>query len=150
MVLRNFSLHLDEEETVSHDLDHQFDPQLDPQEDQPSQPESHGHPCGNLFGCGVEQGTGVFREDIKDAAVTKRSADRLLHMNEMDRERLDGFLSARGRSRRRLMRASSFMGALAGIGPWFTKLARAADAVEAGTSSGSHLRRRKTTKAAFM
>jgi len=130
---------------VSHDLDRQFDPQLDPQEEQHSRPESHGHACGNLFGCGVEQGTGVFREDIKGAAVTKRSADRLLHMDEMDQERLDGFLTARGQSRRRLMRASSFMGALAGIGPWFTKLARAADAVEAaaGTPLASEAAQKK-------
>ena len=81
------------------------------------------HHCGNLFGCGEAQGTGVLREDIKDAAFTRRSADRLLHMDEMNQEQLDGYLSARGQSRRRLLRASSFMGALAGIGPWFNKLA---------------------------
>ncbi len=46
----------------------------------------------------------------------------------MNQEQLDGFLTARGRSRRRLAaRRSGFMGALAGIGPWFTKLARATD-----------------------
>ncbi len=49
------------------------------------------HCCGNLFGCGDEKGTGVIREDIKDAAVTRRIADRLLHMDEMDQEQLDGF-----------------------------------------------------------
>jgi acetamidase/formamidase len=83
------------------------------------------HACGNLFGCGEEKGTGIVREDIKDAAVTRRSSDRLLHMDELHQENLDGFLSARGRSRRSLLRASSFMGALAAIGPWFGKLARA-------------------------
>jgi acetamidase/formamidase len=88
----------------------------------PSQ-HSHHHHCGNLFGCGDEQGTGVLREDIKDAAVTSRASDRLLHMDEFNQEHLDDFLSARGRSRRNLLRASSFMGALAAVGPWFSELA---------------------------
>jgi len=93
------------------------------QEVQPSQP---AHQCGNLFGCGEEQGTGVLREDIKDAAFTARASDRLLHMDEVNQEQLDGFLSARGRSRRSLLRASSFMGVLAAVGPWFTELAAGA------------------------
>jgi hypothetical protein len=120
---------------VSHDLD--------PQQDQHSQPQPHAHACGNLFGCGEEKGTGVLREDIKDAAFTKRAADRLLHMDEMNQERLDGFLTARGRSRRRLLRASSFMSALAGIGPWFNKLAHAADALDRGTAPGSAAAQKK-------
>src|SRR5258708_4197180 len=89
------------------------------QEDPAPQP----HRCGNLFGCGEEQGTGVVREDIKEAAYTHRSSDRLLHMDEMDQETLDSYLSARARSRRKLLRASSFMGVLAAVGPWFAKLA---------------------------
>ena len=116
-------------------------PQNDPQQDQDQQPQSHQHVCGNLFGCGEEQGTGVFREDIKDAAFSKPAADRMLHMEEINQEQVDGFLTARGQFRRRLLRASSFMGALAGIGPWlgkpwFTKLADAADALggRAGTA----------------
>jgi len=43
----------------------------------------------------------------------KRASDRLLHMDEMDQENLDGYLTSRGRSRRKLLRASSFMGVLA-------------------------------------
>lgn len=86
-------------------------------------PPHHPHQCGNLFGCGDEQGTGVLREDIKDAALTRRSSDRLLHMDEMDQQVLDGYLTARGRSRRKLLRASSFMGLLAAVGPSFSKLA---------------------------
>jgi acetamidase/formamidase len=89
------------------------------------------HDCGNLFGCGDEKGTGVIREDIKDAAVDKRAADRLTHMDEMDQERLDGFLTARGRLRRRLLRASSFMAALAAVGPRFARLAHAAEPANA-------------------
>jgi len=100
----------------------------------------HSHDCGNLFGCGDEKGTGVIREDIKDAAFGKRAKDRLLHMDQVNQERLDGFLTARGRLRRQLLRASSFMGALAAIGPQFGKLARAADdgnPTPAGASSGN-------------
>jgi acetamidase/formamidase len=83
------------------------------------------------------QGTGVFREDIKDAAVTPTATDCLLRTEEINQEQLDGFLTARGRSRRRLLRASSFMGALAGIGPWFTKVARAADSLEYTSEANS-------------
>ena len=88
---------------------------------------THHHDCSNLFGCGDEKGTGILREDIKDAAFTRRAADRLLHMDEVDQEQLDGYLSARGRSRRTLLRASSFMGALAAVAPWFGRLSHAED-----------------------
>jgi len=96
----------------------------------------HHHECGGLFGCGDEKGTGVLREDIKDAAFQKRSADRLLHMDEVDQEMLDTYLSARGRSRRSLMRASSFMGLLAAVGPWFGKSARAQAPAGTGSQRG--------------
>jgi len=85
------------------------------------------HHCGNLFGCGDEKGTGVLREDIAAAAFTKRATDRLLHMDEVDPENLDGYLSVRGHSRRALLRVSSFLGVLAAVGPWFGKLAIAAE-----------------------
>jgi acetamidase/formamidase len=86
-----------------------------------------GHACGGLFGCGDEKGIGIVREDIKDGAFDARAADRLLHMDQVEQERLDGFLTTRGRARRQLLRASSFMGALAAVGPWFGKLAQAAE-----------------------
>lgn len=111
----------------------------DSEQNQDNLPQPLPHYCGNLFGCGEEKGTGVFREDIKDAAFNKSSADRLLHMDEMNQEQLDGYLTARGRSRRRLLRASSFMGVLAGIGPWFSKIAHAANALggEGGSRANS-------------
>ena len=100
-----------------------------------------GHDCGGLFGCGDEKGTGVIREDIKDGALDRRTADRLLHMDEVDQERFDGFLTTRGRTRRQLLQASSFMSALAAAGPWFGKLAQAAEsgdrALAAGGSGGA-------------
>jgi acetamidase/formamidase len=98
-------------------------------EDQDHDPEHRlapHHYCGNLFGCGDEKGTGVLREDITAAASSKRATDRLLHMDEVDQENLDGYLTVRGRSRRTLLRASSFLGVLAVVGPWFSKLASAA------------------------
>src|SRR5262245_49718777 len=85
----------------------------------------HHHDCGNLFGCGDEKGTGIIREDIKDAAFDKRASDRLLHMGEVDQETFDGYLSVRGRNRRKFLVASSFMGALAGGEPWLSRLGRA-------------------------
>jgi acetamidase/formamidase len=85
----------------------------------------HHHACANLFGCGDEKGTGIIREDIKDAAFNSRASDRLLHMDEVDQETFDGYLSARGQWRRKFLQASSFMGALAAIEPWFGNLALA-------------------------
>jgi hypothetical protein len=72
-------------------------------------------------------GTGVLCEDIKDAAYDNRAADRLLHMDEVDQAQFDSFLAARGHARRDLLRASRFMGALAAVGPWFARIAHAAD-----------------------
>ncbi|MGO8867996.1 MAG: acetamidase/formamidase family protein [Alphaproteobacteria bacterium] len=98
----------------------------------------HPHACANLFGCGDELGTGVVREDIKDAAFDAGTSDRLLHMDEVERETLDGYLSARGRWRRKFLRASSFMGVLAAAGPWFAKLAEAAEAPAAEKAQAHH------------
>ncbi len=110
---------------------------LETTQDSENPSHQHHHFCGDLFGCGEENGTGVVREDIKDAAFTNRTADRLLRMDEIDRERLDGYLTARGHFRRRLLAASSFMGALATIGPWFSRLASASDGLEAAGGGGS-------------
>jgi acetamidase/formamidase len=54
-------------------------------------------------------------------------------MDEINQAQFDGCLTARGRSRRKLLRASSFMGALAAVGPWFTRLAYAADSRESSS-----------------
>src|ERR1700756_4762249 len=86
---------------------------------------SDHHVCANLFGCGDEKGTGIIREDIKDSVFNQRTSDRLLHMDEVDQETVDGYLSARGRWRRKFLQASGFMGALAAVEPWFGKLAQA-------------------------
>src|ERR1700726_2197091 len=85
----------------------------------------HHHACANLFGCGEEKGIGIFREDIKEGAFDNRASDRLLHMDEVDQANLDNYLSARGRWRRKFLQASSFMGTLAAVAPWFARLARA-------------------------
>jgi acetamidase/formamidase len=103
-----------------------------------AQTPTHHHDCGNLFGCGDEKGVGVLREDLKDAAFDRRRTDRLLHMDELDQERLDGYLGARGRARRQLLRSSTFMGALAAVGPWFQRLAHAADGAGPTVVAGGH------------
>ena len=87
---------------------------------------SHDHGCcANLFGCGDEKGTGIIREDIKDGVFNQRASDRLLHMDEINQETFDSYLSARGRWRRKFLQASGFMAALAAVEPWFAKLAHA-------------------------
>ena len=77
----------------------------------------HHRACANLFGCGEEKGVGILREDIKGGAFDNRASDRLLHMDEVDQESLDSYLSARGRWRRKFLQASSFMSALTAVGP---------------------------------
>jgi acetamidase/formamidase len=119
---------------MSHDHDHHEDYERGDEEH--ARPQVHE--CGGLFGCGDEKGTGITREDIKDAAFTPCAADRLLHMDEVDQERFDGYLTARGRARRELLSASTFMGLLATVGPAFARLARAADRRPPGvTNAGS-------------
>ena len=110
-----------------------------PEVDEGGEPDlpTYRHDCGNLFGCGDEKGTGVLREDIKDAAFDAQAADRLLHLDELNQERVDDFLTARGRKRRQLLRASSFLGALAAVGPWFDRLAHAAGGDGATPAAGS-------------
>jgi acetamidase/formamidase len=95
-----------------------------------------GHDCGGLFGCGEEQGTAVLREEIREAAAAK-TGDRLFREEALDPERLDGYLTARGRRRRQLLRASSIVGALAAVGPWFDRLAVAAGADQPAPGSRS-------------
>ena len=90
--------------------------------------EHHHHARANLFGCGDEKGTGIIREDIKESAFGYRTSDRLLHMDEIGQEILDGYLSERGRLRRKFLQASTFMGALAAVEQWFAKLAHAEQA----------------------
>jgi acetamidase/formamidase len=122
---------------MAHEHDHDGDEHASP----------HHQDCGNLFGCGDEKGTGIIREDIKDGAVTPKSADRLSQMDEIDHERLDGYLSARGHARRQLLRASSFMGALAAVMPAFAKLAHAAaPGTAAPAARGGRLHTVESTK----
>jgi acetamidase/formamidase len=98
---------------------------------------SHHHACANLFGCGDEKGTGIIREDIKEGAFDDRASDTLL-MDEVDQETLDGYLSTRGHWRRKFLQASSFMGALAAVEPWFARLARAQESGAAAKRQSDH------------
>jgi hypothetical protein len=68
--------------------------------------------CANFFGCGDVKGIGIFREDIKDGAFDSRASDRLLHMDEVDQENLDNYLSARGRWRRKFLGQAASWGRL--------------------------------------
>jgi acetamidase/formamidase len=89
-------------------------------------PISHHHDCGNLFGCGDEKGTGVLRQDLTDSVFTRRAADRLWHMAEVQHETVDKYITLRGRLRRQLLRASGFLSVLA-VQPWVGGLACADD-----------------------
>ena len=76
------------ETTIEASMAHRHDDQRE------GEAPAHNHNCGGLFGCGDEKGTGVVREDIKAGAFDKRTADRLLHMD--DGQRLQAAHDARG------------------------------------------------------
>src|ERR1700757_3495045 len=116
----------------------QKEPPMDTESEQNPPIQAERHQCGHLFGCGETNGTGVFREDIAESAFNKKSADRLLHRDEVNQEICANYLSARGRSRRSLLQASGFLGTLAAVGPWFTRLAGANDAGAANTNVGAN------------
>ena len=78
--------------------------ELDQEADEHTPQHSHHHACSNLFGCGDEKGIGILREDIKERAFDNRASDRLLHMDEINQANLEGYLSARGRRRRKFLR----------------------------------------------
>jgi acetamidase/formamidase len=81
-----------------------------------------------MFGCGESVGRGfVLRDEVAEAAAGPRSMDRLRHMDEIDRERLDEALDARGRDRRSLLLGAGAAGVLAAMGPALTAFAAPAD-----------------------
>ena len=67
--------------------------QHDEQHEHSNAHEHQHHACADLFGCGDEKGTGIIREDIRESAFGCRTSDRLLHMDEIGQEILDGYLS---------------------------------------------------------
>ena len=46
----------------------------------------------------------ILRVIIKERAFDNRASDRLLHMDEINQANLEGYLSARGRRRRKFLR----------------------------------------------
>jgi acetamidase/formamidase len=78
-----------------------------------------------MFGCGAGEQTFRFHDDLADAILDHRRADRLRHLDGLDQPTLDGFLTARGRERRVLLKAGGLLGALAAVGPAFAAVVRA-------------------------
>jgi acetamidase/formamidase len=78
-----------------------------------------------LSGCGVDQGIGRIPDEVTDAFFRGRTRDRLERREEIDRDALDRFLSARGRERRALLRAGGLLGLFTAAGRLFSGVARA-------------------------
>ena len=74
-----------------------------------------------MFGCGENVGRGFVLQD--EVVAGSRTTDRLRHMDEIDRDTLDGALDARGRDRRSLLLKAGVAGVLAAIGPAFSAFA---------------------------
>ena len=76
------------------------------------------HPCGGLLGCGDDGGRQYMVEpDAVDAALTRRTRDRLGHMDELDQEGLAPYRETYRVSRRRLVGTSGILGLLATLTP---------------------------------
>ena len=60
---------------MAHDHDHHGHDHDHGHDIEGESPIAHHHDCGNLFGCGDEQGTGIVREDIKDGAYQRYTGD---------------------------------------------------------------------------
>jgi acetamidase/formamidase len=78
-----------------------------------------------MFGCGGGDRNFRFHDDLTDAILDRRQRDRLRHLDGLDQGTLDGFLTARGRERRSLLKAGGLLGALAAVGPAFAAVAKA-------------------------
>jgi len=79
---------------------------------------AHNHNCGGLSAAATKKVPDHPRGH-QGGAFDNRAADRLLHMDEVQQERLDGILSDGGRARRQLLQASSFMERSGGGRPRF-------------------------------
>jgi len=93
--------------------------------------------CGGLFGCGEDDGRRYMTEpDAVDAALDRRTRDRLLHRDEMDRESLEPYLASYRVSRRRLFGVGGIVSALAAITPASLLAALRPQPAEAATGGG--------------
>ncbi len=99
------------------------------EKDEHSHPDGNApkHQCGTLFGCGDELGVGIVREDAREAIGGRKGMDRLQHMDEVNQDRLDRYLDARGRDRRALLKSGGLLGFLAALSPAISRVARADD-----------------------
>jgi acetamidase/formamidase len=76
----------------------------------------------SLFGCGQIESNVRTGDPLHEHLVTTREADRLQHMEEVDQQTLGAFMDARGRERRGVLRAGGFLGAMAVVGPLFSRV----------------------------
>ena len=82
--------------------------------------DGHGHlsMCGGLFGCGEDPGRRYQVEpEAVRGALGPRTMDRLDHMDEVNREALEPYLSSYHVSRRRIMGLGGLLGLLAAVSP---------------------------------
>ena len=98
--------------------------ELDEKANEPTPQHFHHHACSNLFGCGDEKGIGILREDIKGRAFNNRPPIVYSIWTRSIRQ-ISTAICRREDVGRKFLQASSFMGALAAVGPWFGKLALA-------------------------
>ncbi len=93
--------------------------------------------CGGLFGCGEDDGRRYMTEpDAVDAALDRRTRDRLLHRDEIDQGSLDPYLASYRVSRRRLFGLSGVFSTLAAVTPASLLAAFSTRRAEAATGAG--------------
>lgn len=88
-------------------------------------PADHSHaPIGDsctLFGCGEIQGNVRTGDPLQEHLVTRKEAQRLRRMEEVEQETLDAFMDARRRERRSVLKAGGILGAMTVVGPLFSR-----------------------------
>jgi acetamidase/formamidase len=80
---------------------------------------------GSLSGCGELALTAHQRDEVVAELYRGRRRDRLEHAEEVKRDTLEQFITARGRERREILRAGGLLGVLSAAGALFSSVARA-------------------------
>jgi acetamidase/formamidase len=96
--------------------------------------------CGGLFGCGEDTGRRYQIEpETVQTALTPRTTDRLDHMEEINRDAVEPYLSSYRVSRRRVFGLGGILGLLAAVSPASLRNAFQIRAAEAAAAPGGRV-----------
>src|SRR5690348_11973618 len=85
--------------------------------------EGHGASACALSGCGEVEAVERAADEAAAHVAPPAQRRRLLRLDELQGETLDGYLTARGRERRSLLRSGGLLAGCAAVGPLFAACA---------------------------